>query len=82
MKQVNIHFAKTHLSNLLHEVEEGAVIVIAKAGMPIAKIVPIKEKLKKRELGLDRGKFEIPDDFNEPLAEIEQMFYGNRKNHN
>ncbi|HXW59920.1 MAG TPA: type II toxin-antitoxin system Phd/YefM family antitoxin [Myxococcota bacterium] len=82
MKQVNIHFAKTHLSNLLREVEEGAVIVIAKAGMPIAKIVPIKEKLKKRELGLDRGKFEIPDDFNEPLAEIEQMFYGNNKDHN
>jgi prevent-host-death family protein len=76
MKQVNIHFAKTHLSKLMHEVEEGKVIVIAKAGTPIAKIVPIKETHRKRVLGLDKGKFEVPDDFDESCAEIEQMFYG------
>lgn len=80
MKQVNIHFAKTHFSLLLHEVEEGAEIVIAKAGTPIAKLVPLKEKQHKRELGLDSGAFEIPEDFDEPLTEIEQMFYGNKHN--
>lgn len=77
MKQVNIHFAKTHLSHLLHEVEDGKEIVIAKSGVPIAKLVPIKEKHKNREFGLDRGKFEVPEDFDEVSPEIEKLFYGN-----
>ena len=80
MKQVNIHFAKTHLSHLLHEVELGSTIIIAKSGVPIAKICPLKEPAKKRILGLDRGKFEVPDDFDDVSVQIEDMFYGNKNN--
>ncbi|HXW53400.1 MAG TPA: type II toxin-antitoxin system Phd/YefM family antitoxin [Myxococcota bacterium] len=76
MKQVNIHYAKTHLSNLLHDVEEGTVVVIAKAGTPVAKIVPYRGPNSKRVLGLDKGKFIVPEDFDEPSSDIEQLFYG------
>jgi len=40
---VNIHEAKTHLSRLLERVRRGATIVIAKAGKPVARLVPIGE---------------------------------------
>jgi len=76
MRQVNIHYAKTHLSNLLHEVEGGVEVVIAKSGTPIAKLVPYKGAQKKRILGLDKGRFTVPDDFDDPSPEIETLFYG------
>ncbi|MBM4320069.1 MAG: type II toxin-antitoxin system Phd/YefM family antitoxin [Deltaproteobacteria bacterium] len=41
MAQVNIHEAKTHLSRLLERVEQGEEIVIARAGMPVARLVPL-----------------------------------------
>ncbi len=66
---VNVHEAKTHLSRLLALVEKGQEICIAKAGRPIARLVPFEPKPAAREFGTDRGKFVVPDDFNDPLPE-------------
>lgn len=65
---VNVHEAKTHLSRLLKRVSGGDEIVIAKAGKPIAKLVPIG-KPGKRVLGLDKGRVSIADDFDAPLPD-------------
>lgn len=66
--QVNIHQAKTHLSRLLERAEAGEEIVIARAGKPIAKLVPIEAK-QGRVLGRDGGAFVVPDDFDAPLPD-------------
>ncbi len=68
MVEVGVHEAKTHLSQLLRRVTAGEEIVIAKGGKPIARLVPV-ERPKRRELGRDRGLFEIPQDFDAPLPE-------------
>lgn len=67
MTTVNIHEAKTHLSRLVDEVAAGAEIVIAKAGKPMARLVPISTPIHKKRLGLLKGKIKVPDDFNAPL---------------
>ncbi|MFZ0705692.1 MAG: type II toxin-antitoxin system Phd/YefM family antitoxin [Candidatus Korobacteraceae bacterium] len=72
----NVHEAKTHFSKLLARVEAGEEVVIAKAGKPVAKIVPIQGKKAPRRLGTAKGEFVVPDDFDEPLPkEIEDSFY-------
>jgi prevent-host-death family protein len=68
MAQVSIHEAKTHLSRLLRQVTAGEEIVIAKAGRPIARLVPV-EPQRRRVLGRDAGLFEVPEDFDAPLPE-------------
>ncbi len=69
MKQVNIHQAKTELSKLVERAEAGEEVIIARAGKPAAKLVPLTRVGKHRRLGLLDGKFKIPDDFNAPLPE-------------
>ena len=73
---VNVHQAKTHLSRLLERVAEGEEITIAKAGTPIAKLVPIRAA--KRKLGMDAGTdFFIADDFDAPMSDEElELFEG------
>ncbi len=66
MTEVNIHEAKTQLSKLLRRVSAGEEIVIARSGKPIAKLVPL-DAPPKRKFGVDRGVFEVPDDFDAPL---------------
>lgn len=66
MAEVNIHEAKTHLSKLLKRVLEGEEIVIARSGRPIARLVPYAQQAP-RQFGVDRGLFEVPDDFDAPL---------------
>ena len=76
MRTVNVHEAKTQLSRLLAEVEEGAEVVIARAGRPIARLVPVHATTD-RVLGRDRGAFEVPEDFDDPLpAELLARFLG------
>ena len=75
MTVVNIHEAKTHLSRLLARVRQGEEIVIAKAGRPLAKLVPIEEHPKKRVPGIDQGKGWIADDFDAPLPEDLQAYF-------
>jgi prevent-host-death family protein len=66
---VNIHEAKTHLSRIVDEVAAGAEVIIAKAGKPMARLSPITAPLRKKQLGLLKGKIKVPDDFNAPLDE-------------
>jgi prevent-host-death family protein len=67
--EVNVHEAKTHFSRLLQRVAAGEEITIAKAGVPVARLVPIEPKIAKRKLGIDRGKIWIADDFDAPLPD-------------
>jgi prevent-host-death family protein len=68
MSEVGVHHAKTHLSRLLKRVAMGEEIVITSSGEPVARLVPI-DKPRTRILGIDRGLFVVPDDFNDPLPE-------------
>ncbi len=75
--QVNIHQAKTHLSGLLRRVAAGEEITIARAGVPIARLVSVEAERVRRPLDLDRGVYEVPEDFDAPLpAEILAAFNG------
>ena len=67
--QVNIHEAKTHLSRLLVQAGEGEEIIIAKAGKPIARLVPITERVSLRQSGSAKGQVVVAADFNAPLPE-------------
>ncbi len=67
MRVVDLQEAKTHLSRLVDEVSAGHEIVIAKAGKPVARLVPLPKKAKKRKLGSLAGRFSVPDDFDSPL---------------
>lgn len=74
---VNVREAKTHLSRLLERVASGEEIVIAKAGKPVAKLVPYKEERPRPVAGSMRGLIHVPDDFDDPLPpEILELFYG------
>ena len=81
-KTVNIHAAKTRLSSLIAEVEKGGEVVIARAGKPVAKLVPIKVKPKMRadrRPGFLKGQIRIGPDFDEPLPDdILAAFRGER----
>ena len=67
-ESVNVHDAKTHLSRLLERVEHGEEIVIARAGKPIARLVPFERSpAGKRPLGLYKGQIWMSEDFDEPL---------------
>ncbi len=67
--QVNIHEAKTHFSKLLARVKEGEEVIIAKAGKPIARLVPVVERPARRLPGSAKGKVTIAPDFDAPLPE-------------
>ena len=81
METVNIHQATTDLSLLLSRVALGEEIIIANQGIPIAKLVPFRTSSNRRSsLGQDRGKFIVPEDFNDPLpTEILAAFEGNEE---
>ncbi len=68
-RTVNIHEAKTHLSRLLQRVAAGEEVVIAKAGRPVARLVPVDKATGARVRGRDRGLVWIADDFDAPLSE-------------
>ena len=58
MKQVNIHQAKTHLSRLLESVEAGEEIVIARSGVPIARLTPYAPAATPRQPGALKGRID------------------------
>jgi prevent-host-death family protein len=75
--EVNIHQAKTHLSKLLRRTMEGEEIIIARAGVPIARLVSVEREKGPRPLDLDRGVYDVPDDFDAPLPpEVIAAFEG------
>lgn len=76
MEIVNIHHAKTHLSRLLQRAANGEEIVIAKAGQPLAKLVPYHADKQPRHPGIWRGKVKIADDFDTLPKEVDAAFRG------
>jgi prevent-host-death family protein len=64
---INIHEAKTNFSKLLVRVNEGEEVIIAKAGIAIARLVPITRKIKQRIPGSAKDKIIINKDFYKPL---------------
>jgi prevent-host-death family protein len=77
IKTVNIHEARTHLSRLLERVEAGEVIIIAKAGRPAARLVPIEGTRKPVKIGGLKARAPVPDDFNTMFEnEVEVAFNG------
>ena len=63
----NVHEAKTHLSKLLEGVAGGEEVIIAKAGIPVARLVPVILPAEARPLGTERGRLVISADFDAPL---------------
>jgi prevent-host-death family protein len=79
MRTVNMHEAKTHLSRLVDRAAKGEPFIIAKAGTPLVKVVPVDAPVarKVRRLGFLAGQIEVPDDFDTMFAEeIEKEFHG------
>jgi len=75
-KIVNLYEAKTRLSLLVELAAAGETIVIAKAGRPMARLVPMQERRRVR-LGSLRGRIHVPEDFDRLASdEIEAMFHG------
>ena len=76
--KVNIHKAKTHFSRLLQRVAEGEEVTIARAGVPVARLIGVERpQTAVRPMGMDRGLIEIADDFDAPLAdELITLFLG------
>lgn len=66
---INIHEAKTHLSRIVDEVAAGSEVIIAKAGKPMARLVPLAGAVRPKKLGLLKGQIRVPDDFNQPLPD-------------
>jgi prevent-host-death family protein len=66
---VNVHEAKTHFSKLLERVALGEEIVIARAGRPVAKLVPIAPDVGERHSGSARGDAWVSDEFDAPLPD-------------
>jgi prevent-host-death family protein len=76
---VNVYEAKTHLSQLLDRAAAGEEIVIARAGRPIARLVPLSDASSRpRTPGAWRGKVSIANDFDELPPELEAAFRGER----
>ena len=68
----NIHEAKTHFSKLIERVLNGEEVVIAKAGKPVARILPFTvDDTSPRVPGIDKGKVIIMPDFDAPISEFD-----------
>jgi prevent-host-death family protein len=79
MQTINIHEAKTNLSRLVEEAARGNVFIIAKAGKPMVKVVPLGEAdiTGREKLGFMAGEISTPDDFDTLGAEeVRELFEG------
>jgi prevent-host-death family protein len=78
-KTVNLYEAKTHLSDLVERAARGEEVIIAKAGQPKARLVPLARPAKDRKPGGWKGRVTISPDFDAPLPdEILDAFEGRR----
>jgi len=66
---LNIHEAKTHFSKIIARVQRGEDVVIAMAGKPVARVVPVGSPKKPRRAGSAAGKIKFADDFLAPLPD-------------
>ena len=77
MQAVNIHQAKTHLSRLIEQAARGHETIIARAGRPVARLVPLGDVPRPKRFGLLKGKVRIGADFDGPLPdEVLALFEG------
>ena len=78
MQTVNIHEAKTHLSRLVEDAAHGEPFIIAKAGKPLVKVVPLDAPVggQARRLGFMAGQFTVPDDFDQMGADQIAHLFG------
>ena len=73
--KLTIHKAKTHLSKILHQVEQGQEVTICRGAYPVAKIVPCNlPDRKPRTFGLSKGLWKIGPEFSEADREIAEIF--------
>jgi prevent-host-death family protein len=75
-RATHIHDAKTHLSRLIERVEAGEEIVIARAGRPVARLVPFRARSEARQPGLWRGQVPLSADFDSTDDELLAAFEG------
>ena len=80
MVKVNIHQAKTRLSRLVELAASGEEIIVAKAGKPVARIVPYVPKFEARRPGQLRGKVRIKKNFDQPLPKDILAWFEGRPN--
>lgn len=73
-RQYNVHEAKTHLSRILEQVATGEEVVISKAGEPVAKVVPLRARVKRTGRGSLKGQIRIADDFDELPDDMADAF--------
>ena len=73
---INIHEAKTHFSRLVERVEAGEELVIARAGRPVARLVPIATRTEPRRPGQWRGRVVIAPDFDAVNDDLADLFEG------
>ena len=81
MLTVNIHDAKTQLSKLVDQAARGEAFIIAKAGKPMVKVIPLEpaEAGTASRLGFMAGEFSVPDDFDQMGgSEIQRLFTGRK----
>lgn len=74
MITANIHYAKTHLSELIEQAVQGEEILLCKAGKPVAKVIAYEPLAHPCRLGLWKGQVHIADDFDELPEEIKDHF--------
>jgi prevent-host-death family protein len=80
MQTVNIHEAKTQLSRYIDQAAAGEGIIIARAGRPVARLMPLEPPQQVRQLGLGKTHHSLPLNFDKlHHAEIEAMFEGQQK---
>ena len=69
MQTINVHDAKTHFSRLVTAASNGEEIIIAKAGKPAARLMPLAGVKPARRFGALKGKIRISDDFDAALPD-------------
>lgn len=80
MRAVNMLQAKSSLSRLVSEIEQGKAreIVIARNGRPAARLVPIEAAPVAKRIGIAKGKIKVPDDIDKRNDEVARLFYGGK----
>ena len=80
MHSVNMLQAKSSLSRLVSEIEQGKAreIVIARNGRPVARLVPIEATPVAKRIGLAKGKIKVPDDIDKHNDEVARLFHGGK----
>lgn len=78
MRTINIHEAKTQLSRYVDQAAAGEEVTIARAGKPVARLVPLRDAKKARQLGLGQSTYTLPSGFDGlHVGAIQAMFEGN-----